>query len=928
MKTTFRNTWSLLQLMCAVVLFAFAFTACSDKDEIKKEESPTPPTAPVLNPEDYVTVSTDGGTVIKEDVSITFPSGTFDSDEKVGVVKADDNVVDLEDKASDFYYMEMPADAGKDMTISVKSEKLDDEVCIVTYVPSHSLHHPDSITYAPITYPTTYANGEYTTTLPAFKNEGADGEIGFSIGLAHIMQLGGDAETKSVTRVTLDGGTEGNISWHFEIGPLFYWANHGQLTIVVADINEYMHDAVKKITDLKFSVLEKRDIPILFSSMGPGEWGLFKQHPTNDSKSWIELSKTMVTSKDIDKDEVKQTIIHELFHYFQAEYDTRLPINKFRLCNGDELLMYESGGRWIEKFMNNGVPPIKDYKDRLPFFVRALDNIEEVYQKDTDSYSEKFASTIVKFFGGKGSYFDIGKARQTHGYAMGALLEYFSKQYGDKSIVELYEDWTRNSMNMMNINMQSTMLTLRNYANAKNSDLFMGGYDKFLVELITGRLIPGLKSSDLGCRVEGQITPKVLKKEIKSECYPLGADVQFVTLRFEEDELPLIKGKVIVIKNESDKESTMHTYVVSHKRNSDYMYEEPLWPQDSIVIPGDSIMLLKGDTRIYGTGYVLMTSSYADKKAGYKLKVEMRNIVKAMPDSLDFEAEGGTQSTFLDLGDFAFYGADVNSAGASWCRAVKLGSSGEVQITAQPNLTKQSRECVVECWVSDESYPLDKEKIVIPVKVTQQAGGDISAVEIDYFRFSAELKSQYTWTYNGTAHPQDIGSTYYGFNSQASYEHPNSITVTNKLNGTTLHVEATEKYDYTDDYTGQPTGGYYSNSISFDLVNFTGDFKSCKVTNLVCKTVNYSSEDEHNESEVKLTNIPYEYFYARNPKISYLEWNQLSLKGTRTSGVQVTSSSATSTWRFYDDTPVSSTMRLIPDDTDTAELQIYFKPVE
>lgn len=926
MKTIFKKERSLFCTVCVAMVIALFLAACSDKNE-PTELSPAVLENP-LKPDDYVTVPTTGGTITKEDVVINIPEGTFDKAEKVGLTKVTKDTIAVEDKVSDFYYMELPADANEPLTISLKSEKLaDDDVYLVTYVPSHSLHNPDSITYAPISYKATYENGEYKATLPAFENDGASGSVNMSVGLAHMMELGSGAQN-APTRVNMEGGTEGNISWHFEIGPLFYWANHGQLTIVVADINEYMHDAVKKITDLKFSVLEKRDIPILFSSMGPGEWGLFKQHPTNDSKSWIELSKTMVTSKDIDKDEVKQTIIHELFHYFQAEYDTRLPINKFRLCNGDELLMYESGGRWIEKFMNNGVPPIKDYKDRLPFFVRALDNIEEVYQKDTDSYSEKFASTIVKFFGGKGSYFDIGKARQTHGYAMGALLEYFSKQYGDKSIVELYEDWTRNSMNMMNINMQSTMLTLRNYANAKNSDLFMGGYDKFLVELITGRLIPGLKSSDLGCRVEGQITPKVLKKEIKSECYPLGADVQFVTLRFEEDELPLIKGKEIVIKNESDKESTMHTYVVSHKRNSDYMYEEPLWPQDSIVIPGDSIMLLKGDTRIYGTGYVLMTSSYAGKKSGYKLKVEMRNIVKAMPDSLDFEAEGGTQSTFLDLGDFAFYGADVNSAGASWCRAVKVGSSGEVQITAQPNLTKQSRECVVECWVSDESYPLDKEKIVIPVKVTQQAGGDISAVEIDYFRFSAELKSQYTWTYNGTAHPQDIGSTYYGFNSQASYEHPNSITVTNKLNGTTLHVEATEKYDYTDDYTGQPTGGYYSNSISFDLVNFTGDFKSCKVTNLVCKTVNYSSEDEHNESEVKLTNIPYEYFYARNPKISYLEWNQLSLKGTRTSGVQVTSSSATSTWRFYDDTPVSSTMRLIPDDTDTAELQIYFKPVE
>lgn len=498
-------------ILCGII----GITACSDNDKTEDTDEPVKPVEPASSG-DKQNVPVSGGTITKGDIAITFPSGTFSKDTKVSVKEVTKGSVLGDDEASTFYQVQLPVSASKPMTISIKCNEKSDDICFVTYVPSRSLHNPDSVTYAPISYEATYSNGQYTATLPAFDNGKEDGEIEIAMGLGKIVQFSSanDIDQTATTRVVINGETEGDISWHYEVGAIYYLARSKRLATVVPKINEYMHEAVKQITKLKFTVRSKRNIPILFKTLDENEWGLFKQHATNDEKSWIELT-TKIVNTTMDEDEVKQTIIHELFHYFQSDYDTRLPINKYRQCGGDELMIYECGGRWVEKFMNNGIPPIKDYKHRLPYFVRGMFNLEEIYAKDNDCYDELSLEWLRKFFGFETKSFSFAKARQSHGYAMGSLLVYLSKEYGDDKIVDFYEDWTRNSLSTM----QTTFKTFQNFAASKGSTLFMGGYYNYLLDLATGKVIPEIRAKDLNSSPKHQLDPDLTSHNISSKCY-------------------------------------------------------------------------------------------------------------------------------------------------------------------------------------------------------------------------------------------------------------------------------------------------------------------------------------------------------------------------------------------------------------------------
>ena len=831
MKTNLRHAWNFLQLLCATLLFTFALTACSDKDDVTEPQDQTvDPNAPTLKPEDYVTIPATGGTVTKEDVAVRFPEGAFSKNAKVGVVKVEEKDVDLkaEDKTSDFYYMKLPADVAKPLTVSLKSEKLknDEDVYLITYIPVKAMHSPDSIVYAPVSYEATYIDGAYTAEIPAFENSGVDGDVGFSIGLAHRVMFSNNADMNAITRFITDGESEGNISWHYDVGSWYFWSNHQRFSAIIPKLNSYMHEAVRAIHGLNFALRDSvRNIPITFKEFdSPQKWGEFEQHPLSDKKSWLALTDAMVTGA-FNEEEVKQTVFHELMHYYQSDYDARCSYKKFKYT-GDELMIYEAGGRWIEKFANNGIPPHADYEARIGLFCRGLNNLNDIYKNDADSYEDRWLKTLYNWFGNKGTYYSENKARQSHGYAMGALLEYFSQKYGDDKLVQLYEGWRKNSEGLLTP-LQSTYNALYFFASALGSSLFMAGYDDFLLSVFSGKLIPQVNLDD-AFTSNTELNADKMKAEISVKCYPFGADVRKVSLKF--DNSMSFKGKELVIKNTNPAKSYLHSYVYNrHDIKYTYKYDDTIWEGDSLVIPGDTLENMKNTAGVIPSSkcFYVVTSSYESSKTlDAKLTVELRDTLKTEP---------------------------------------------------------------------------------------------IGEIEIDYFSFDAELKAKYTWTYDGADHPQDVGTSYFAFGSTLGYgQDPNTLKITSKMNGTTLHVEGKEEYDH-------ESGGKYSKTFSFDIVNFTGDFKKAKLTNLVTKYSDYYTADEHSESELHLTDVGYKSF---SPKNAYYKYNYLTLKSTVGTGLRVTSASASSCWQFSDGTPVSSKATFIPDDSDYAEFEISFRPKE
>jgi len=706
--------WLLLPVL------ALMMGACGESSNNEDPAKPDTPVTPVAE-EDWQTVPASGGTIKKGDIALTFPAGTFDTDTKVAITEVEKGEILGEDEVSTFYQVTMPVSASRPMTISIKNEKQSGEVSFVTYVPSHSLHNPDSVTYAPISYEATYSDGQYTATLPAFENAGMSGTISISMGLGNIVQFssGTDIDQTSATRLVIHGETEGDISWHYEVGSMFYIAFNSRLKTVIPQMNLFLHEAIQEITRLGFTVGGKRDIPILFKTLyEPGQdvvWGYFNQHPTNDAKSWLELDTRLMTQFDANKQEVKQTVFHEVFHYFQSAYDNRTPFGK--LYCGDELMLYEAGGVWVERFANGGVPPSSQYSNYIATFIKSLTNIEETYKNAAEAKEDRFGKWIYNLFGNDGRVFNINLARRYHGYAMGSLIEYFGKEYGNDKIVDLYSDWKKNSKSKL----QTTFDALKTFAKAKGSTIFSGTYDYFVEEILTGRLIPGVSAYHAWDRLRDLNTSHMSYDE-KGTCYPFGADIVWFPLDFSNDYS--FDGKELVIRNDNPKDSYLHTNIYTrYNVRKTIPYETILWPGDSLVIPADSLNnLLKAQRRT--SGFYTVTSSYDESgKRSSNIKVEIRDIKPTIkPTEMSFEAEGGTQEAKVTAPGYSYFGVRVDEAYSNWLSATPT-KGGKVTVTAKANSTSEPRTGYVKSYVAKSAEASESEWVwLTPIKVTQKAG--------------------------------------------------------------------------------------------------------------------------------------------------------------------------------------------------------------
>ena len=181
--------------MAVLMAFVFGLAACSTKDPSdvindNKPESPVNPTTPVTPSGDNntVMVTPDGAVVNHGDISINFPAGTFNNDVKVTITDVKQGEVNHDYEASKFYKLTIPATTAKKLTISLKSNKLGDDVNFVMYSPGFatSAHKATEIE----SYPeTTYEKGEYKMTIPPINNGEDPENATLTIGLGHIPTL-------------------------------------------------------------------------------------------------------------------------------------------------------------------------------------------------------------------------------------------------------------------------------------------------------------------------------------------------------------------------------------------------------------------------------------------------------------------------------------------------------------------------------------------------------------------------------------------------------------------------------------------------------------------------------------------------------------------------------------------------------------------
>ena len=588
-----------------------ALSACSSSEGGSSEPELPKPETPI-NDDDWQTITSDGGTIEKDDITMEFPSGTFTTDSKVAITEVKQGKTLGEDEASPFYQIVMPVSAKRPITISVKCDEPADNIYLITYITTPSMHLVGTNMSFPVSYEATYSNGEYTATLPAFENGDEEGELFFSVGLAHRARFSSSANLCRGTR-TIDGETEGEISWYFDTDTKFEIENAAVLAVTVDKLNGYIHDALKKINSLGFKISNtpKRRIPItLFKETGKNKdlWGEFKQHHFSDTKSWFAIKETMLSKTDaISEMDIKATIYHELLHYFQADYDQRIPFRKATICNGDELMMYECGGKWIEKFVNGGKIPCDDeYKSRVMYFAKSLTNLEEAYADNP--YAKADGS------------FDIGFARQSHGYAMATLIEYLAKFTNDNKIVDLYWTWASNTGGWgFNTNL-STLDCLKTFAINNDIGLFSGAYDSFLIDLADAQILPEFNSlsfytEDKPLRVNGPA-------KYDGTIYPYGADAKRAAVRISKAELESTPRN-LVIKPETE---GVYTYVYDYDNNNTLLTKDAIVYGDSLVVSADKLKK-NADGDVNCNIIIINTANLweRDKPKEYKVTAEIQS---------------------------------------------------------------------------------------------------------------------------------------------------------------------------------------------------------------------------------------------------------------------------------------------------------------
>ena len=108
------------------------------------------------------------------------------------------------------------------------------------------------------------------------------------------------------------------------------------------------------------------------------------------------------------------------------------------------------------------------------------------------------------------------------------------------------------------------------------------------------------------------------------------------------------------------------------------------------------------------------------------------------PKELKFTANGGSEKISFKFGEFTRFGAQVRKEGQGWCGVA--AANGKLTITVQPNESKDSRECIVDAYVTNSQNPTDEDKLLMPITVYQEGAKETkpSSLKIKSVVFSAE----------------------------------------------------------------------------------------------------------------------------------------------------------------------------------------------
>lgn len=814
------------------------------------------------------TVQESGGKIEYGDISIDFPSGTFNSNATVSVTEVKAGDILERDEVSTFYKVTLPLNAKKSIGVNIKSDNKDTDVAVVFHTPGWSTHNSKTITNSNIALSTTYAHGIYSAKIPASQNPSATSRISMTFGLAHThISPSSLAARRLQTRADIgleevDDETEGGeVDWEINWGLLWWINSRNTLDKVEALIDDVMINALATITSLGFKVKGNRKIPIYFADIG--DYGQHHQACWSNKNNWIELDEKVFFDNNVDVLAVKRTIIHELSHYFQADYDPREPFTRGdnreywdNVYEGtsnwgvDEKRLMEAGGVWIEKFADEN----------------------QLYDPNWESnFRDVLAAPFDVGVYGRTSDADDNKMNMYWGYGSAPMLEYFARKKGDTSIVKLYELW-------------------------KSSPTVFGGFrtllDKYAASLSMNSLFDRKTFKDyLNMQACGDLISFTKYGIVKSKEYTLksfNAEAAYNNIKkvnetssvditlwnrgvtkssFSGAGYDLGEGgkKLEIRQLETTDVNNCASYVYLLDKDDEIIYIGEYDVDDiGVMVISDEGMLKKLSDA--NSSLVILTTTKRDMAEKLTCKIEVtvkeETGLRIEPDKLEFDADGG--SKYLDI--YTKMPSFKHEKDKDWPSWLKVESYKDftMKVTAEPNTSSTERKYTITVYALDAKG----NKVGLPeeVEVTQKGkGGTNIASVLDFVKYvRVKFTSTVQYDLHATNGESASNEQWHSRNFNYTIGTIGAETTTNvSCSGNTATVTMTSTaYDDISNKTNVPGDWEVNKGISnlTLVIENINDIKNARIKSIEGKgewSKSYVGDlNQKQEGELKASDIP------------------------------------------------------------------------
>ena len=706
-----------MMFMAAVVAMIFMAVACSEKNTIEPEE-PSKPDTPV-NKDDWHTVPASGGDISVDNFTLSLPSGTFTTEQKVAVTQLKKGQLCGDNEVSAFYQVTTPLTTHKPLTVKVASEDLGEGISLVMHEDGYTQSGVGTVP-SNVYMETTYANGAYTATIPEMSNGDGDETLSFAVGLVKVPTIG-KAETRGLfDEPTIAKGEVNGVKYALYASPSATSNDDAWLAIgdeIHAIVTQSIEQSLQLLFDMGFTLktplFEKRTVPFYYMKFDDSK--IYGQHIA--SKRHFKYSiiglgvdpiASALSSPTFDPTDLKTTIIHELFHLFQYDMDPREQFNKGAgYYMGNMSILYEMGSVWSEQFMNNGEL-----------------NATFIYEQITPD--TKLGMGMEKE--------RLNNNMQEQGYTLGPWLHYILGEMksqkllheGKHPVFELFDifskKWTYwlGTYNTYNIIQE----WLDSYKSAELT--YWWSMDEYYLKLWQGQVVKGFNIHDAYKALSTTRTTfenTFTKLSADGECYPYGcwAD-KFKMKNYKGIDL---SHKELVVKQEN---RGVKTYLLTANEQGRVakinVKEEGFLPKScyqggSIVLSGKELEALRRSDGTFNLEVFVITmpvdsptlpEAEKGKMLPSHVTVELRDAVESnyhltvKPRVLEFDTEGGEQKITVNKGSFKLCNCFWENNTTQWGEKAQYDNDSTIVVTFPKNETEEERTATLVVWGANKDY--------------------------------------------------------------------------------------------------------------------------------------------------------------------------------------------------------------------------------